>query len=751
MSHEVERLVFLNQIGILEGILISLLFLIVFYSSIRVTRRLRSLKQRGLLVSLRALSFLLIVFIFLNPALRIETYQEEKKRIAFLIDYSWSMNLPAFREGVSRIQTVRDFFKNHKDFFGELEKNFLINYYVFDKSLKPASLSFINISEPNGVRTEIGEAINELEKNYNPGELDSVILLSDGANNGLILTKPSDEFLKNISFQINTVSAGLDNNPRDIWIDNVKASEVAFVRHPLSVDVAIKSIGFKAFSLPVTLKEEDKIVSTQEISINPDTNNKVEFTLSPTSLGKKIYTVSIPVIAGETTKENNQKSFAVDVVIDKIRVLHVAGSPSWDVRFLRRALKRNPNVDLVSFFILREASDMVFASQDELSLIPFPVDELFGNELGSFDAIILQNFDFRPYGIYSYHLERLKEYVIDEGGSFLMIGGDNSFNSGSYGGTPISEILPVELSPIPPRIDETFSTERFHAKLTPIGIHHPVMRVTSNGKENEENWKQMPELDGFNKVEGLKPNALPLITTPQGEPILVLSQVKSGRVASFLSDSLWEWNFVRAGKGTGTPYYETLWNRMLLWLVNDPELKDIRVRTEKTYYDPGEKAKLDIWKFAYGNKEEEVKAYVIYPDGIQKELNLENASLDRFTAEIETDKYGVYKVKVETKTDDSNLLTDSGSDETAFLIEPPMNEINSPNIDNNLLKKLSEKTSGRFITVDENPQELKIDFSPKKIISGYRTEQMWDKAWFLISILALLSSEWILGRKWGLR
>jgi uncharacterized membrane protein len=661
------------------------------------------------------------------------------------------MNLPAAEEGTSRVQGVRDFFKNHKDFFGELEKNFLTSYYVFDKSLKPASLDFINTNEPNGIKTDIGEALKELEKNYNTGELDSVILFSDGADNGATLRRPYDEFLKSISFRINTISAASGDITHDIWIESVKASEVAFVRYPLSLEVFIKSKGFKASSLPVTLKEEEDIVSSQEISIDPNLDNKVEFTLSPASIGRKIYTVSTPVLAGETISENNQKSFAIDVVNDKIRVLHVAGSPSWDVRFLRRALKRNPNVDLISFFILREASDMVFASQNELSLIPFPVDELFGDELGSFDVVIFQNFDFRPYGIYGYHLGRLKEYVMEEGGAFLMIGGESSFDSGSYGGTPVSEILPVELSPIPPRIDETFSTERFRAKLTPIGTRHPIMRVTPNEKINEEKWKNMPELHGFNKVEGLKPEALSLILTPQGEPILALTKAKSGRVASFLSDSLWEWNFPRAGEGEVTPYYETFWNRMLLWLVNDPELRDIRVRTEKTYYDLREKAKLDIWRFANGDDEGEIKASVIYPDGVQKELDLEKASLERYASEVEADKYGVYKVRVEISGEEPNLKIDTDSDEISFLVEPPMNEIKSPTMNNELLKNLSEKTGGRFITVSENPRGLGIDFSLKRVISGYRTEVMWDKPWFFILIAALLSTEWILGRRWGLR
>lgn len=747
MPHEIERLVFLNPLGIMGWALILLLFSIVLYGALRNTRRTGASRKRAVLVSLRVASFLLIIFILLNPALRIEQYREEKPHLAILIDRSWSMTLPEDESGISRIEAVRNFFQSHRDFFSKIERNFILNYHVFDKSLKPASLDFINADEPSGEGTDIGEAIKELENNYHPGELSSVILFSDGADNGA-MRRNADEFLRNIDFPINVIGS-LSDKIRDIWIDSVKASEVAFLRYPVSVDVVIKSVGFKPSNIPVTLKEGDNVVSTQGISIDSGEEKKVEFVITPTSLGRKIYTVSIPVAAGELIKENNQKSFAMDIVVDKIRVLHVAGGPSWDVRFLRKALKKNPNIDLVSFFILRSASDLVFASQNELSLIPFPVDELFGTELGTFNVVIFQNFDFRPYGIYGFHLEKLKDYV-EGGGSFLMVGGDKSFDSGSYGGTPVSEILPVELNSIPPRIEETFSTERFHAKLTAIGAHHPVMRVIPDEKENEDYWNGMPELDGFNKVEGLKPHVLSLIETPNGEPVLALSRVKSGRVASFLSDSSWEWNFVRAGEGDVSPYYQKFWNRLLLWLINDLELKDIRVKTDKASYTLGENPKVDVRAINYETTEEKIEASVVFPDGSQRGLSLEKTGVDELGAEIKTGQYGIYKVKV--KEDEGLGAEEDGNrDEIEFLVGPPENELRSPTMDGDLLKSISKKSRGHFITVKGNPEELGIDFSPRKVTTGYKTVQIWDNPWFFIALLTLFSLEWLLSRRWGLR
>jgi len=53
---------------------------------------------------------------------------------------------------------------------------------------------------------------------------------------------------------------------------------------------------------------------------------------------------------------------------------------------------------LISFFILRTPGDDPHSSQDELSLIPFPTQEIFQEQLKTFDLVIFQNFNHRPTG-----------------------------------------------------------------------------------------------------------------------------------------------------------------------------------------------------------------------------------------------------------------------------------------------------------------------------------------------------------------
>src|SRR5206468_3916242 len=103
------------------------------------------------------------------------------------------------------------------------------------------------------------------------------------------------------------------------------------------------------------------------------------------------------------------------------------------------------------FFILRKSADQTHAREDELSLIPFPVREIFHEQLRTFDVVIFQNFAHRDRAYSAtvdQYLPDIRDYVL-EGGAFAMIGGDNSFGDGRYQETELADILPVEMDGTP--------------------------------------------------------------------------------------------------------------------------------------------------------------------------------------------------------------------------------------------------------------------------------------------------------------
>lgn len=747
MESAVSSLVFLDPPGLKEAAIFAVFLAIVIYGSVRSSRSIESLRKKAVILSLHVLAFMVICFLLLNPAVRVDSYKEEKRRLAVLVDGSWSMNLPGGEGEGTRIDAARNFLKDNSGFFSGLDDDFVVEYYTFGSGLTPSSRDSVMSEAPHDGSTDFGKLLKELRGKNSRGELDEAIIISDGGRNGDTADENGED--EKSGLRINTVGALTGDASPDLWIDGIKSSEVSFLRYPYSVRVNVRTTGKGGMSIPVSLYDGDKLAAIKEVAIDGSSKaGSVEFEINPLTLGRRIYTAVVPVMADETITENNQKSFYTDVIINKIRILHVAGSPSWDVRFLRKALKRNPNVDLVSFFILRDPTDLVFATENELSLIPFPVNEIFGSELGTFDIVIFQNFNFQPYGIFGFHLRSIRDYVLNEGGAFLMIGGNKSFDSGNYGATPISEILPVELDYIPRGLTETINDRNVHPKLTMAGKNHPIMRIFPDKRRNEEEWNAMPELEGFNMVHGLSPDAVPLLASPDGEPILAVAKVGTGKAATFLSDSSWKWNFVRGSEGDVSPMYEKFWNRLFLWFVNDPDLNDVRVETDKAVYAPGEKAEIRLWELGGEEAAESPHAMLVRPDGEAERLTLERRGDSMFTAEIEPGEAGIYRV---TAAEDGGGAADEEPGGISFIVEPPAKEVRGPTSDEGYLKSIASGSGGVYVRAGDGAGRLRIDDSRKKTVTGYETKELWDSPFFLLLILGLLFSEWSLRRRWGLK
>src|SRR5690606_19822812 len=140
--------------------------------------------------------------------------------------------------------------------------------------------------------------------------------------------------------------------------------------------------------------------------------------------------------------------------------------------------------------------------------IPFPTHELFEEQLPSFDLIVLQNFEFLPYGIAPY-LDNIRSYV-QGGGGLVMLGGAQSFASGGYTGTPVADVLPVELPPAGLAASRLLDTAPFSPSLTAQGRVHPITALRFEAADNAASWKALPPLHGVNLVERARPGALVL-------------------------------------------------------------------------------------------------------------------------------------------------------------------------------------------------------------------------------------------------
>ena len=369
--------------------------------------------KRKTLFGLRLGALTFVWLLLLQPGVRLEDLSTVRNHVVMLIDESRSMDLPA-TDNASRLDAVKQMMIDNTDVISRWKGTHQVDLFGLSDHARAVIVSEL---QARGDATRLIAGLEEVAARFNREDLSAVIIASDGADNGALkqgskLPPAAEAAIERLGVPLHTLFSGPNDAPADIIVSDVAYDNFAFVRNAVSIEVSVKVTGFPAQSVPVVLKHsqqsgdasvsEPKVLGVRTLQIDPEKSEyRFAFEFVPDETGKSVFSLEVESPPGEKITVNNRRDFVIRVIRDKIRVLQVVGQPSWDERFLRKLLKKNPNVDLISFFILRTSASVDPARKDEL---PDSVSdrELFEEQLGSFDLIIFQNFTYRGYRMRQY-------------------------------------------------------------------------------------------------------------------------------------------------------------------------------------------------------------------------------------------------------------------------------------------------------------------------------------------------------------
>ncbi|MGE0724542.1 MAG: hypothetical protein AB7O45_09210 [Alphaproteobacteria bacterium] len=320
----------------------------------------------------------------------------------------------------------------------------------------------------------------------------------------------------------------------------------------------------------------------------------------------------------ELTLDNNRAAFVVNGVRDRLRVLLVSGEPHPGERTWRNILKSDPSVDLIHFTILRPPEKQDGTPVRELSLIAFPIKELFDTKLHEFDLIVFDQ--YRRRGILpQLYLENVANYV-RRGGALLEAGGPTNNSALSLTRTPLGQVLPGEPTGIVHEIG-------YRPRVTPLGDRHPVTAELPGNEGNEPRWGRW-----FRQAEMTTRGGAVLMSGVAAHPLLVLDRVGEGRVAQVTSDQIWLWSRGFEGGGPQTE----LVRRLGHWLMKEPDLEeqDLRARIEGR--------RLVVERRSLDPKDTPVE--IRPPTGPVRTVKLEEAGAGRQTVSVPIREPGLYTI-----------------------------------------------------------------------------------------------------------
>jgi hypothetical protein len=413
---------------------------------------------------------------------------------------------------------------------------------------------------------------------------------------------------------------------------------------------------------PVTLSVGGEIVRRLDVPVG----KSVELPITVGNPGANVVELEVAPGKDELTLDNNRALFTINGVRDRLRVLLVSGEPYQGERAWRNLLKSDPAVDLVHFTILRTPQKDDFTPVRELSLIVFPMRELFEQKLKEFDLIIFDRYESGNLITRDY-FRNIAEYV-KGGGALLVSVGPVFATQRSLYRTPLGGVLPT--APLGDVLETPFKP-----KVTDIGLRHPVTanlpQAGDPGKEPE--WGRW-----FRLVTGRAERGNTILSGAEDKPLVTLDRVGEGRVAELMSDHLWLWN---RGIDGGGPQPELV-RRVAHWLMKEPDLEEEALRASAVG------GRIEVTRRTLATTFPQVT--MTAPDGSTRTLELRQTNPGLGLGVIDVDKPGLYRF------DDGTLRT------VAAVGNPDPLEFSDVRATDQKLKPLVEASGGTTLWLADN-------------------------------------------------
>ncbi len=462
-------------------------------------------------------------------------------------------------------------------------------------------------SAAENAQTRLFDALDGALRDVPPSRVAGAVLITDGQVHDI------PENPATLGAPVHSLVTGQpDEQDRRIRFE--RAPRFGIVGKPLEMTYRVLSTGNETGTVDVRviINGEEKFI--EEARIGRETALEIDIP----GAGRNIVELAIDPVPGEITDVNNRTIALVDGIRENLRVLLVSGEPHSGERTWRNLLKSDASVDLVHFTILRPPEKQDGTPINELSLIAFPTRELFVEKIDDFDLIIFDRYQHRdvlPILYYDY----IAEYV-ENGGALLIAAGPEFAGNQSIARTPLISALPA----LP---NGQVIEQGFYPRLTETGERHPVTRGLEGSASEPPQWSRWFRLIGIDRPDGEI-----VMQGANDQPLLILNRKGEGRVGMFLSDQGWLW--ARGFEGGGP--HVALYRRIAHWLMKEPELEEERLSAT------GRGMRLEITRQTMAD--EAPPAEITTPSGKTFAAQLGAAGPGRFSAGMETDEIGIYRV-----------------------------------------------------------------------------------------------------------
>ena len=678
------------------------------------------LGRKYLLIVLRSLSLFLLLLLVLEPILRLVWEESRPPTVAILVDNSKSMTLTD--RGGNRAETVRSLLKS--DEFQKLSQVGRTKLFRFAGGLdalpSPDSLSF------SGGGTDISTALKKLQEKSEEENIQAVVLVTDGNYN--LGENPLHE-AQRLGMLIYPIGVGDSSEQKDVLITKVVTNEIAYAESRVPMDVTVKSSGFNGERVEVSLSEGGKTLGQQFLTLKEGTwEYPIKFSFEPKEEGTKRYTVSVSKLEGELTSANNSKSVFVKVLRSKMKVLLIAGAPSPDVAFIRRALVEDKNVELKALvqkgmadFYQGEFSRSMVGDANCIVLVGFPLSNSRADVLGALQAEIQQR--VKPILLI---LSRNADL-----GKLRALDVALPFTTGSARFDEVSVFVQVSEK------QRTHPVMKLNGPSNPWDALPPIYRSGTAFRAKTE-----AEVLGFAKVQDVVLN----------EPLLISRNIAGMKSVAVLGYGIWRWKLLTQATDPSNDVLQSFVSNAIRWLTTREEAKQVRISPTKEIFIGGESVEFigQVYDKTYQPIETAEVRVVAKKENEIFEALLSPLGNGRYEGKLNGLGEGEYQFSGTAISSGERL----GEEKGKFSVGAQEIEFQETRMNKPLLEQIAYRSGGKYFdpqSISQLADELRRNtrLTPKEITHASEFE-LWGLPIILAFIVLFFGLEWFLRKQSGM-
>jgi len=648
------------------------------------------------LACLRAMVYVGLLFLLLNPRIRYNQERIEKPLLIWAQDNSQSLTLSQdsnyYKSEYSKdvdvvLENLKSKYEIQKVSFG-LDVNQVGRFDFSEQSSDYASLfSYLKSQIQTSGQTQ-------------------VVLAGDGLYN-----KGNDPrfSVQEIKCPVHTIALGDEANQKDLSIVSIRSNKLAFLKSNTPVRIALKADFCSGERIKIQVRSGSEILYRDTLSITVDDFFvEKDFLISPTQTGLQTYQLQVEPLKGELNINNNRRELIVDVLDSKRKVAICYDSYHPDIAALQSALLDKTNFSVSLIDVSKKQVD--FSDFNLMILYQLPS---FKSNVGSF------------FG-------QLKSSRLP----FLMILG---------GGTDINSLNRLDIGLTVVRENELFQNARLE-----FDSNFSLFEIDSENKKTIENFppllSPMAKFHFSHEINVLGTQTIKGIPTEL--PLCVFTQSDEQKQCYILGEGIWRWKLKDYKENNSHESFNGLINQMVQYLALRVKKNQLNIQYDKVYketdpiiieaqlYNKSYQAtnKADV-KLLLKNENREEFAYQFERFGNVYELEMSNLPK------------GNYQFQAKVNTPDQELI-----EKGAFIVSSVNLESKHLKANPILLKNLSELSGGQHFPLSQMSSLSEALLTNNIIKARISVENNFSSVLNFIFILCfvvlLLVLEWFLRKYW---